>query len=65
MENKIIVMKVTNFQPESRDMTVFDKESMPNCIYIAITFEILAQNKLKLHFWIAIAHMLSKNLSFI
>ena len=44
-------MEMTNFQPESRDMAIFPylvrahAKKWSNCIYIAITFEILVQNR--------------------
>ena len=41
-------IKVTIFYPESRDMTIFGKypcQKWSNCIYTAITFEILVQNQ--------------------
>ena len=53
MDNKILDMEITNFQPESRDMAIFGKwpylvsahaKNWSNCIYIVITFEILVQN---------------------
>ena len=49
-------MKITNFQPESCDMTRFGKNSCQKVAKLhlyCITFEILVQNKLKLYFWIA------------
>ena len=49
MDNKILHMEITSFQPESRDMAIFGKSPcqkvVRNCIYIAITFEILVQNR--------------------
>ena len=48
MDNKILNMKMTIFQPESRDMVIFGKsqcKKWSNCIYIAITFEVLVQNR--------------------
>ena len=39
---------MTNSHPESRDMAIFGKRSYQNsgnCIYIAITFEILVQDR--------------------
>ena len=40
-------MKMTIFQPESRDVAIFGAHAKKwsNCIYIAITFEILVQNR--------------------
>ena len=45
-------MKMTNFQPESGDIAIFGKylvrvhaKKWSTCIYIAITYEILVQNK--------------------
>ena len=38
---------MTNFQPEARDMAIFGKspyQKRSDCIYGAITFEILVQN---------------------
>ena len=48
MENKILDKEMTNFQLESREMAIFGKspcQKWSNCIYIAITFEILVQNR--------------------
>ena len=59
MDNKILNMKMTNFQPESRDMAIFGKSPFPmwsSCIYIAITFEILVQNRLKIVFFDSSCH---------
>ena len=57
MENKILNMEMTNFQPEGPDIAIFTKsacQNWSNCIYIAITFEIVIQNRYKFYFWIAL-----------
>ena len=39
-------MEMRNFQPESRDISArAHAKKWSNCIYIAITFEILVQNR--------------------
>ena len=45
MDNKILNMEMTNFQTESRDMERAHGKKWSNCTYIAITFEILVQNR--------------------
>ena len=48
MDSKILNMEMTNFQTESPDMPYLVRahaKKWSNCIYIAITFEILVQNR--------------------
>ena len=67
MDNRILKIKMTNFHPESRSMTIFGKSQCQKVVklyYIAITFEILDQNK-KIVFLDGSCHQLFKNISFI
>ena len=48
MDSKILNMKMTTFQPESRDMAIFGNspcQKWSHCNNIAITFQILVENR--------------------
>ena len=65
MDNMILNMKMTNFPSESRDTTIFGKSLCQKkwsiCTYITITFEIFAQNQLKIVFLDSYCHVLSRS----
>ena len=53
MDDKILNTRMTIFQPESCAMAIFGKSPCQSG-QIAITFEILVQNRQKMYLWIGL-----------